>query len=140
MEALMQDLETIIEENDKVLVYSQFTSMLGLIAKEIQNKSWKHVYLDGSTKDREKVVNQFQDDPETHLFLISLKAGGTGLNLTAADHVFIFDPWWNDAAEKQAIDRPIVLAETLQSYKKVHYSRKHRRKDDEIERAEKIHD
>lgn len=105
MEALLQDLENAIEENDKVLVYSQFTSMLSLIAKEVQARQWNHVYLDGSTKDREKVVNQFQDDPNTHLFLISLKAGGTGLNLTAADHVLIFDPWWNEAAEKQAINR-----------------------------------
>lgn len=105
MEALMQDLENAIEENDKVLVYSQFTSMLGLIAKEVQAKKWNHVYLDGSTKDREKVVNLFQNDPNIHLFLISLKAGGTGLNLTAADHVFIVDPWWNEAAEKQAINR-----------------------------------
>lgn len=105
MEALMQDLENAIEENDKVLVYSQFTSMLSLIAKEIQIRKWNHVYLDGNTKNREKVVNQFQEDSKTNLFLISLKAGGTGLNLTAADHVFIFDPWWNEAAEKQAINR-----------------------------------
>ncbi len=105
MEALMQDLENAIEENDKVLVYSQFTSMLSLIAKEVQTRQWNYVYLDGTTKDREKVVNQFQNDASIHLFLISLKAGGTGLNLTAADHVFIFDPWWNEAAEKQAINR-----------------------------------
>ncbi len=105
MEALMQDLENVIEENNKVLVYSQFTSMLSLIAKEIKNKNWKYAYLDGSTKEREKAVTQFQEDPHTHLFLISLKAGGMGLNLTSADHVFIFDPWWNEAAEKQAINR-----------------------------------
>lgn len=105
MEALLQDLETAIEENDKVLIYSQFTSMLGIIAKEIKARNWHYAYLDGSTKDREKAVLQFQEDPQTHLFLISLKAGGTGLNLTAADHVLIFDPWWNEAAEKQAINR-----------------------------------
>lgn len=105
MEALMQDLENAVAENNKVLIYSQFTSMLQLISKEIQIKNWNYVYLDGSTVDREKVVNQFQNDPDIHLFLISLKAGGTGLNLTAADHVLIFDPWWNEAAELQAINR-----------------------------------
>ena len=105
MDALLQDLENAMEENDKVLVYSQFTSMLSLIAKELKARNWNFSYLDGSTKDREKVVNQFQNDPNTPLFLISLKAGGTGLNLTAADHVLIFDPWWNEAAEKQAINR-----------------------------------
>lgn len=104
-EALFQDLENIIEENGKVLVYSQFTSMLSLIGKEVRTRNWKHVYLDGNTKDREAVVNQFQEDPNTNLFLISLKAGGTGLNLTAADHVLIYDPWWNEAGEQQAINR-----------------------------------
>jgi SNF2 family DNA or RNA helicase len=105
MDALIQDLETALEENTKILVYSQFTSMLKILAKEIQKRQWKYAYLDGSTKDREGIVHQFQEDPETSLFLISLKAGGTGLNLTAADHVLLFDPWWNEAAEKQAINR-----------------------------------
>lgn len=112
LEALLQDLETAFEENSKVLIYSQFTSMLQLIAKEVQKRKWNYVYLDGSTKDRERVVNQFQDDPETSFFLISLKAGGTGLNLTAADHVLIFDPWWNEAAEKQAINRAHRIGRT----------------------------
>lgn len=105
MEVLLQDLENAIDENGKVLIYSQFTSMLGIIAKEVQQRRWNYVYLDGSTKDREQMVTQFQEDPNTNLFLISLKAGGTGLNLTAADYVHIFDPWWNEAAEKQAINR-----------------------------------
>lgn len=105
LDALLQDLENAIEENAKVLIFSQFTSMLKLIAKELSKRQWKYVTLDGTTKDREQVVDTFQNDPETPLFLISLKAGGTGLNLTAANYVMIFDPWWNEAAEKQAINR-----------------------------------
>lgn len=105
MEALIQDLETVLDEGAKVLVYSQFTSMLTLIAKSIKEKGWKHLYLDGSTIDREKVVRQFQEDSSFPIFLISLKAGGIGLNLTAADYVFLYDPWWNEAVENQAIDR-----------------------------------
>lgn len=105
LEALMQDIETAVEEGRKVLVYSQFTSMLQLILKEVNRREWSFVYLDGQTKDREKVVTQFQEDPSTFIFLISLKAGGIGLNLTAADYVFLYDPWWNEAVENQAIDR-----------------------------------
>src|SRR5262249_17460020 len=96
---------TAIAEQRKILVYSQFTSMLHLIAKAVQANNWKYVFLDGTTPDREKVVNQFQEDSSISLFLISLKAGGIGLNLTAADYVFLYDPWWNDAVENQAIDR-----------------------------------
>ncbi len=79
--------------------------MLGLIGKELKLRGWNYAYLDGSTIDREGEVNRFQNDAETPLFLISLKAGGIGLNLTAADHVFLFDPWWNEAVENQAISR-----------------------------------
>jgi len=105
LEALMQDLETAISENRKILVYSQFTSMLTLIGKRLKENNWNYVYLDGSTVNREKVVTQFQEDTSIPIFLISLKAGGIGLNLTAADYVFLYDPWWNAAAENQAIDR-----------------------------------
>lgn len=105
LDALMEDLETAIEEGRKVLVYSQFTSMLSLIGARVKEKNWKSVYLDGSTQNRERVVTEFQENPEVSLFLISLKAGGIGLNLTAADYVFLYDPWWNDAVENQAIDR-----------------------------------
>ncbi|HEV8052898.1 MAG TPA: DEAD/DEAH box helicase [Parachlamydiaceae bacterium] len=105
LDILMQDLETVIEEGRKVLVYSQFTSMLSLIGARVKEKGWKSVYLDGSTQNREKVVTEFQENPEVSLFLISLKAGGIGLNLTAADYVFLYDPWWNNAVENQAIDR-----------------------------------
>lgn len=105
LETLLIDIDMAISEKKKVLVYSQFTSMLKLIATEIKKRGYRYVYLDGSTQDREKVVLQFQEDPETLLFLISLKAGGVGLNLTAADYVLLYDPWWNEAAENQAINR-----------------------------------
>ena len=105
MDALLLDMESVVKEGGKALVYSQFTSMLKLINKEVNKRNWSSVYLDGATSNREKVVKKFQEDPDTSFFLISLKAGGVGLNLTAADYVFIFDPWWNEAAENQAIDR-----------------------------------
>lgn len=105
VERVILDLEEAIEQNRKVLVYSQFTKMLKILAKKIREKGWSYVYLDGETKNREEVVSSFQNDPSTSIFLISLKAGGVGLNLTAADYVFLFDPWWNEAVERQAIDR-----------------------------------
>lgn len=103
--ALFADLETLLAEQQKVLVYSQFTSMLALMIKEASARGWKFSVLDGSTKDREAQVRQFQEDPDIQLFFISLKAGGAGLNLTAADAVLLYDPWWNEAVERQAIDR-----------------------------------
>ncbi|MFT4554370.1 MAG: superfamily II DNA or RNA helicase [Chlamydiales bacterium] len=105
MESMMADLDILIAEGHKVLVYSQFTSMLNLISKEVEEHGWKYVRLDGQTRNRERVVQQFQEDKEVSIFLLSLKAGGVGLNLTSADYVFLFEPWWNDAAENQAIDR-----------------------------------
>jgi superfamily II DNA or RNA helicase len=105
MDALLNDIETVIAEGGKVLVYSQFTSMLQLISRSVQERGWGYAYLDGQTKEREKVVASFQEDPSIPLFLISLKAGGVGLNLTAADYVFLVDPWWNEAVEEQAISR-----------------------------------
>jgi SNF2 family DNA or RNA helicase len=93
--------------NHKMLIFSQFVGMLGLIRKELDKLEITHSYLDGKTsqKKRKEAVDQFQNDEETRVFLISLKAGGTGLNLTAADYVYIVDPWWNPAVENQAIDR-----------------------------------
>lgn len=104
-DAVLQDVETIVQEGHKVLIFSQFTSMLALIKKEAAERSWAFGYLDGSTKNREEAVLRFQNDPSQLLFLISLKAGGVGLNLTAADYVFLYDPWWNEAVEEQAINR-----------------------------------
>jgi superfamily II DNA or RNA helicase len=104
-DTLLQDLETIIEEGHKVLVYSQFTSMLKLMARAAKERQWSYGYLDGSTQNREEIVTRFQEDPTQLIFFISLKAGGVGLNLTAADYVYLYDPWWNEAVEEQAINR-----------------------------------
>ncbi len=102
-------MEHIREKNDhhKILIFSQFVSMLSLIRKELERHDILYEYLDGKStkKQREASVNRFQDDDKYRVFLISLKAGGTGLNLTAADYVYIVDPWWNPAVETQAIDR-----------------------------------
>lgn len=104
-EALFADLDELMEEGHKVLVFSQFTSLLALVKKELDSRKVAYEYLDGKTKDRQARVDRFQSDPTLKLFLISLKAGGVGLNLTAADYVFLLDPWWNPAAEAQAVDR-----------------------------------
>jgi len=105
LERVLSDLDEIISQKRKVLLYSQFTQMLRLIERRVKEKGFHYVYLDGSSKDREESVRRFQEDESVSLFLISLKAGGVGLNLTAADYIFLFDPWWNEAVEKQAIDR-----------------------------------
>lgn len=98
-------IDEIISEDRKVLVFSQFTSMLDILSSELQDKKIKFSRLDGSTKNRKKVVDDFNNKKENKVFLISLKAGGVGLNLTSADSVIIFDPWWNPSTENQAIDR-----------------------------------
>lgn len=98
-------LKNLVAEKHKVLVFSSFVKHLQLLQDKIESKNWKYSLLTGKTTDRKEVINQFQDDPENHIFLISLKAGGVGLNLTSADYVFIIDPWWNPAAEIQAINR-----------------------------------
>jgi superfamily II DNA or RNA helicase len=105
VERILDDLEEIISLKRKVLIYSQFTTMLRLFEKKIVELGYSYVYLDGETKDRETPVSIFQNDPTVSIFLISLKAGGVGLNLTAADYVFLLDPWWNEAVERQAMDR-----------------------------------
>lgn len=92
-------------EGHKCLVFSQFTSHLDLVEHQLARAGIPFVRLDGKTRDRAAVVRRFQEDPAVVVFLISLKAGGTGLNLTAAEYVFLLDPWWNPAAEAQAIDR-----------------------------------
>jgi non-specific serine/threonine protein kinase len=104
-------IETLVEQltdelNDhNALVFSQFTSMLDLIRKELDKRGIKYSYLDGSTRKRKEVVQEFDEDDDIKIFLISLKAGNTGLNLVKADYVYIVDPWWNPAVEAQAIDR-----------------------------------
>jgi len=100
---LITDVQEALEQKRKILIYSQFTSLLKLIHQEFKEA----LYLDGSVPaaKRGELVKSFQEDPNCSLFLLSLKAGGVGLNLTAADYVFILDPWWNEAVERQAIDR-----------------------------------
>ena len=83
-----------------------------MVAKQLDAAGRKYEYLDGQTKDRKEVVRRFQEEPEKGVFLISLKAGGVGLNLIAADYVFLLDPWWNPAAEAQAIDRCYRIGQT----------------------------
>ncbi|MFN0078765.1 MAG: SNF2-related protein [Prosthecobacter sp.] len=103
--ALMELLEPLIEEGQKVLVFSQFVEMLEIIEAEIQERGWHTFKLTGKTEDRGALVQSFQSHAGAATFLISLKAGGFGLNLTAASYVVLFDPWWNPAVEAQAIDR-----------------------------------
>jgi non-specific serine/threonine protein kinase len=98
-------LEEIIEEGHRILLFSQFVEMLKIIETGIQANKWQSVYLDGSTKNRQAVIDEFQENEENKIFLLSLKAGGVGINLTAADYVIHFDPWWNPAVENQATDR-----------------------------------
>lgn len=103
--ALLPMLEELVASGHKALIFSQFVRLLGLLRTELDARGLRYAYLDGSTTRREEVVDAFQSDPACGLFLISLKAGGHGLNLTAADYVFLLDPWWNPAVEAQAIDR-----------------------------------
>jgi len=105
VEALLESLETAAADGHKALVFSQWTSLLDLIEPALNNAGIPYTRLDGSTRDRGEVVERFQSEDGPPVMLISLKAGGTGLNLTAADHVFLCDPWWNPAVEDQAADR-----------------------------------
>jgi superfamily II DNA or RNA helicase len=105
LETLLAQLSEVIDEGHKALVFSQFTSLLAIVRNELDDRGLVYEYLDGRTTKRQERVARFQDDPACPLFLISLKAGGQGLNLTAADYVFILDPWWNPAVEAQAVDR-----------------------------------
>ena len=104
-EDILHRVETALGEGHKILLFSQFVKYLSLFRAYFDERQLPYAYLDGSTTDRQKQVARFQDDTSVKLFLISLKAGGVGLNLTAADYVFILDPWWNPAVEAQAIDR-----------------------------------
>ena len=105
LDALLDHLHEVKEEGHKALVFSQFTSFLDVVRGRMASEGLVHEYLDGQTRDREARVKRFQEDPACPFFLISLKAGGLGLNLTAAEYVFLLDPWWNPAVEAQAVDR-----------------------------------
>jgi len=104
-EALLEQLEPLMEEDQKVLVFSQFVTLLDLLRPELEHRGWPVFYLAGQTENRGELVHRFQTAEGAAVFLISLKAGGFGLNLTAASYVVLFDPWWNPAVENQAIDR-----------------------------------
>lgn len=104
-EALLEQLEPLMDEGHKVLVFSQFVEMLQLLKPLLQERQWPVFYLAGNTENRGDLVKDFQASEGAAVFLISLKAGGFGLNLTAASYVVLFDPWWNPAVENQAIDR-----------------------------------
>jgi SNF2 family DNA or RNA helicase len=110
--ALRDLIQTSIEGGHRVLVFSQFVSMLQIIRRALDEDGVEYEYLDGATKDRQARVNNFQREDGPPVFLISLKAGGSGLNLTAADTVIHFDPWWNPAVEDQATDRAHRIGQT----------------------------
>ncbi len=105
-------LENLLDEGHKALLFSSFTKHLDLIATHLQTAGIPYAMLTGQTRNREEVVGRFNNDPAIPFFLISLKAGGVGLNLTAADYVFLLDPWWNPAAEQQAVSRAHRIGQT----------------------------
>jgi SNF2 family DNA or RNA helicase len=111
-ETLFELLDSLMAEGQKVLVFSQFVQMLELLEKECRERQISTHILTGQTKDRQQVVSAFQDDPNPAVFLLSLRAAGTGLNLTNASYVVLYDPWWNPAVEAQAIDRSHRIGQT----------------------------
>ena len=112
LDVLLPHLAEVVEEGHKALVFSQFTSLLALVRARLDEQGLKYEYLDGRTRNRIERVERFQTDPDCPIFLISLKAGGLGLNLTAAEYVYLLDPWWNPAVEAQAIDRSHRIGQT----------------------------
>jgi superfamily II DNA or RNA helicase len=112
LDALLEHLASARAEGHKALVFSQFTSLLAIVRARLDAEGVAYEYLDGATKDRAQRVERFQTDPDCTAFLLSLKAGGVGLNLPAAEYVFLLDPWWNPASEAQAIDRAHRIGQT----------------------------
>jgi superfamily II DNA or RNA helicase len=112
LDALLPALDEVVGEGHKVLVFSQFTSFLQIVRDRLSSAGIEHLYLDGATRKRGAMVDAFQRDDRYKVFLISLKAGGLGLNLTAAEYVYLLDPWWNPAVEAQAIDRAHRIGQT----------------------------
>jgi superfamily II DNA or RNA helicase len=112
VDALVTDLEEVTSSGHKALVFSQFTSLLSIVRDRLDAANMPYEYLDGQTHDRGARVERFQGEAGPKIFLISLKAGGLGLNLTAAEYVFLLDPWWNPAVEAQAIDRAHRIGQT----------------------------
>ena len=116
LDVLLARLREIMDEGHKTIVFSQFTSLLRIVRDRLEDEAILYEYLDGATRDRQARVERFQEDAECRLFLVSLKAGGLGLNLTAAEYVFLLDPWWNPAVEAQAIDRAHRIGQTRQVF------------------------
>ncbi|MBI3862911.1 MAG: DEAD/DEAH box helicase [Planctomycetia bacterium] len=116
LDVLGLHLSDLLEEGHKALVFSQFTSYLAIVRRYLDQRHITYEYLDGQTRNRKERIEHFQADPACGVFLISLKAGGLGLNLTAADYVFLLDPWWNPAVEMQAIDRAHRIGQTRQVF------------------------
>jgi superfamily II DNA or RNA helicase len=116
LETLMAQLREVLDEDHKALVFSQFTSLLRIVRDRLESEGISYEYLDGATRDRQAPVERFQTQNDSRLFLISLKAGGLGLNLTAAEYVFLLDPWWNPAVEAQAVDRAHRIGQTRQIF------------------------
>ena len=112
LDVLGELLEPIVEAGKKAIVFSQFTRLLDLVEADLDARRILHARLDGSSSDRQGLVERFQNDPTCSVFLVSLKAGGVGLNLTAAEYVILLDPWWNPAAEAQAVDRAHRMGQT----------------------------
>jgi len=112
LDMLLPSISEVVEEGHKVLVFSQFTSFLAIVRERLDQDKIIYEYLDGRTRNRAAKVERFQTDPDCPVFLISLKAGGLGLNLTAAEYVYLLDPWWNPAVEAQAIDRSHRIGQT----------------------------
>ena len=112
LDLLIPRLTEVADEGHKALVFSQFTSFLKIVRKQLDKTGISYEYLDGRTRKRQERVDRFQNNDDCKLFLISLKAGGLGLNLTAAEYVFLLDPWWNPAVEAQAIDRAHRIGQT----------------------------
>jgi superfamily II DNA or RNA helicase len=112
MDLLQEMVHELVSEGHRALIFSQFTEMLAIMREWLDEEQIEYEYLDGSTKDRADRVRRFNEDPTVPLFLISLKAGGTGLNLTGADYVIHYDPWWNPAVEDQATDRAYRIGQT----------------------------
>lgn len=111
-ENVTHTLTSVLDAGHKVLIFSSFVKQLTIYKNYLEEQKIKYTYLDGGTQNRGDVVQRFQDDADTKVFLISIKAGGVGLNLTEADYVFILDPWWNPAIEQQAIDRTHRIGQT----------------------------
>jgi SNF2 family DNA or RNA helicase len=116
IDTLLAQIDQVLEENHKALVFSQFTSLLAIVRRRLDKAAIPYAYLDGRTRDRQARVEEFQNDSNVKLFLISLKAGGLGLNLHAAEYVYLLDPWWNPAVEAQAIDRAHRIGQTRQVF------------------------